>query len=164
MIPQYTVLLSLMCFNIIIPFKVNRLSENKSRLKWNAFVSSNQCSLTSTDQNKLSMSKRPPSPPAAPPPPPVLMYSHNTWDSLFWCKCDLETTSEPSLGKTAPKPPCWGMHIYRLSTLLWENRYKFNARRDKRHFTKGATTSLLFFISLCNDFMLRLQKVPFCSP
>lgn len=48
-----------------------------------------------------------------------------------------------------------------LSALLSKNRHKFSARRHKRHFTRGATTSSLLFISLCNNFILRLQGVFF---
>lgn len=54
-----------------------------------------------------------------------------------------------------------------LNALLSKNRHKFSARRHKRHFTRGATTSSLLFISLCNNFILRLQGVFFplrCAP
>lgn len=78
-------------------------------------------------------------------------------DSIFQCKCGLEKSSEPSLGKMAPKAPCRGTRTHRLSALLSKNRHKFSARRHKRHFTRGATTSSLLFISLCNNFILRLQ-------
>lgn len=39
-------------------------------------------------------------------------------DSIFPCKCGLEKSSEPSLGKMAPKAPCRGTRTHRLSWVL----------------------------------------------
>lgn len=39
-------------------------------------------------------------------------------DSIFQCKCGLEKSSEPSLGKMAPKALCWGTQTHRLSWVL----------------------------------------------
>lgn len=102
-----------------------------------------------TDWNKPRMSKRPHVPSCRPLNASVLpQHILILTDSIFWCKCGSEKSSEPSLGKTALKPPCRGTRIHKLSALLSENRYKFSTRRDKRHFTRGETTSSLLFISL----------------
>lgn len=158
-------LLPLLGSNVNTPFNLNRPSEKQQEHCWleqNAFLCHINPVWHHSEQVKM--------PKAATGPlllPPECWWEPTTCyiltDSIFQCKWGLEKNSEPSRGKAAPKAPCRGAQTTQAepSALLSKNRHKCSARRHKRHFTRGAVTSSLLFISLCNDFMLRLQGLFF---
>lgn len=160
-------LLPLLGSNVNTPFNLNRPSEKQQEHCWleqNAFLCHINPVWHHSEQVKM--------PKAATGPlllPPECWWEPTTCyiltDSIFQCKWGLEKNSEPSRGKAAPKAPCRGAQTTQAepSALLSKNRHKCSARRHKKHFTRGAVTSSLLFISLCNDFMLRLQGL-FFSP